>query len=166
MHGVFLGLRDLHALGITHRDIKLSNVLISNNRYPINKVKICDLGSAKKLISNPADESTQSLNYIGTRAFRAPELIAGNRYYDTKIDMWSAGIIFLKLILVGYCGKKSALFNVMNSKALAKVMTELIGEPTSEELVEMLATNDLMANSVKAGMSSEEIMAKRYRKLD
>lgn len=134
MKGVFLGLKDLHSLGITHRDIKLSNILISNNRYPISKVKICDLGSSKKLVSNPNDESTQSLNYIGTRAFRAPELIVGNRYYDTKIDIWSSGIILLKLILVGYLGKKSALFNVMNSKALAKAISDLVGEPTRVEL--------------------------------
>lgn len=53
-----MGLKDLHGLGITHRDIKLSNILISNNKYPIQKVKICDLGSSKKLKSDPSDEST------------------------------------------------------------------------------------------------------------
>lgn len=55
MMGVFMGLRDLHSIGITHRDIKLSNILIDNDRLPINKVKICDLGSSKKLLSNPKD---------------------------------------------------------------------------------------------------------------
>jgi len=58
MYGVFKGLRDLHSIGITHRDIKLSNILIDNDRYPVSRVKICDLGSSKKLISNPNDEST------------------------------------------------------------------------------------------------------------
>lgn len=31
MKGLFKGLADLHLLGITHRDIKLSNILIDNN---------------------------------------------------------------------------------------------------------------------------------------
>jgi len=100
MYGVFKGLADLHSIGITHRDIKLSNILIDNNKFPVLQIKICDLGSSKKLRSNPSDESTQSISYIGTRSFRAPELLVGNKFYDTKIDIWSAGIVFLKLILM------------------------------------------------------------------
>ena len=123
MVGVFKGLKDLHSIGITPRDIKLSNILIDNDRHPVTKVKICDMGSSKKLVSNPLDESTQSLNYIGTRSFRAPELLVGNRYYDTKIDIWSAGVVLLKLVL-GYLNKRSTLFNVTDSKALVKVICE------------------------------------------
>ena len=58
MRGLFKGLKDLHSIGITHRDIKLSNILMDNNYFPIKDVKICDLGSSKKLIGNPNDEST------------------------------------------------------------------------------------------------------------
>ena len=57
IHSVFKGLNnDLDLLRITHRDIKLSNILIDNNHYPISSVKICDLGSSKKLFSDPNDE--------------------------------------------------------------------------------------------------------------
>lgn len=55
MLGVFQGLKDLHSIGITHRDIKLCNILIDNNQYPVRKVKICDFGSSKKLVSDPND---------------------------------------------------------------------------------------------------------------
>ena len=48
----------IHGKGITHRDIKLSNILLDNDRLPITKVKICDLGSSKKLMSNVKDQST------------------------------------------------------------------------------------------------------------
>lgn len=58
MQGLFQGLHDLHSMGITHRDIKLSNILIDNDKNPVTLVKICDLGSSKKLMSNPNDEST------------------------------------------------------------------------------------------------------------
>lgn len=79
-------------------------------------------------------------------------MLVGNRYYDTKIDIWSAGVVFLKLLL-GYLNKKSNLFNVSDSKGLAKVIVDQIGDPTDAELKEMLASNDLMSNSIKAGLS-------------
>ena len=128
-------------------------------------MKICDLGSSKKLLSDPSDETTQSLNYIGTRSFRAPELLVGNRYYDTKIDIWSAGIVFLKLLLK-YTNKKVSLFEAKNTNHLCKIFMECIGEPTKEELEEMLATRDIMSSSVKAGLTSDEILRKRFKKLD
>lgn len=116
-------------------------------------------------MSDPADESTQSLNYIGTRSFRAPELLVGNRYYDTKIDIWSAGIVFLKLILK-YLGKKVSLFEAKNTSHLCKIIMVYIGQPTRKELKEMLATRDIMSGSIKQGVSDEEILKKRFKKLD
>ena len=74
-------------------------------------------------------------------------MLVGNKYYDTKIDIWSAGIVFLKLIL-GFLCKKSSLFTVMTSKALAKVITEQIGDPSIEELEEMLATNNELTDKI------------------
>ena len=43
---------------------------------------------------------------------------------------------------------------------------EYIGEPTKQELREMLATKDLMSNGVKAGLTNEEFAKKRYKKID
>lgn len=64
--------------------------------------------------------------------------MVGNCYYDSKIDVWSAGIVLLKLIL-GFLSKKSNLFNVRGSKELAKVISDQMGDPTEVELKEMLA---------------------------
>ena len=65
-------------------------------------------------------------------------------YYDTKIDIWSAGIVFLKLILK-YVNKKVSLFEAKNTNHLSKIIMEYIGEPTSYEIKEMLATKDTMS---------------------
>jgi len=83
------------------------------------------------------------LNYIGTRSFRAPELLVGNKFYNTKIDIWSAGIVLLKLILK-YINKKVSVFEAKNTNHLSKIIMEYIGEPSKQELKEMLATKDLM----------------------
>lgn len=59
----------------------------------------------------------------------------------------------MKLVL-GFLNKRSNIFNVSDSKALVKVIIDQIGEPTEEELTEMLASNDLMSGSVNAGQTS------------
>jgi glycogen synthase kinase 3 beta len=62
------GIAYLHSVGVCHRDIKPQNVLIDAN----NMVKVCDFGSAKKLVAGE-----DSVAYICSRYYRAPELIFG-----------------------------------------------------------------------------------------
>lgn len=59
----------------------------------------------------------------------------------------------MKLVL-GFLNKRSNIFNVSDSKALVKVIIDQIGEPTEEELREMLASNDLMSGSINSGFTS------------
>jgi len=88
----------------------------------------------------------------------------GNRFYDTKIDIWSAGVVFLKLIFK-YLNKKVYMFDVRDTKSLSKVIIDFIGQPTDEELKEMQAANNIMSQH-KAALSTEELMKKRFKKFD
>ena len=63
------GLAYIHAQGIAHRDLKPQNLLLDPATHLI---KICDFGSAKRLIK---DDS--SVSYICSRHYRAPELLFG-----------------------------------------------------------------------------------------
>lgn len=65
----------IHARGICHRDIKPQNILI-DTKYHV--LKMCDFGSAKKLVPDEPNVS-----YICSRYYRAPELIFGNSQYTT-----------------------------------------------------------------------------------
>ena len=85
---VLKGLQFIHSKRIMHRDLKPENILIDPERLT---VKICDFGSAKKV------GQTQNTPYIVSRYYRAPELIFCNKKYDSKIDIWSAGCIFVEL---------------------------------------------------------------------
>lgn len=68
--------------------------------------------------------------------------------------------------MLRFINKKVSLFEAKNTNHLCKIINEYIGDPTKEELAEMLATRDIMSNSIKAGLSSEEIIKKRFKKLD
>lgn len=81
----------MHALGICHRDIKPQNLLVDSNNHVL---KVCDFGSAKRLIKGEVNVS-----YICSRYYRAPELIFGATEYTNSIDVWSVGCVMAELLL-------------------------------------------------------------------
>ena len=81
----------IHVLGICHRDIKPQNLLIDSITHIL---KLCDFGSAKKLI-----KGEPNVSYICSRYYRAPELIFGSSDYSTQIDVWSTGCVIAEFLL-------------------------------------------------------------------
>ena len=83
------GLQYLHSNNIVHRDIKSDNILTDRN----GEVKLADFGYSAQLTKERAARSSK----VGTLCWMAPELIRGERRYDTKIDIWSFGIFAYEL---------------------------------------------------------------------
>lgn len=81
----------IHSIGICHRDIKPQNILVDANTFAL---KMCDFGSAKKLV-----KGEPNVSYICSRYYRAPELIFGATEYKTAIDVWSTGCVIAELVL-------------------------------------------------------------------
>jgi len=80
-----------HEHWVLHRDLKTSNLLLSNEGI----VALCDFGLARKY-GDPLKEYTQ---LVVTLWYRAPELLLGSKIYGAGIDMWSLGCIFAELVL-------------------------------------------------------------------
>lgn len=78
-----------HLRNIMHRDLKPSNVLITAK----GDLKLCDFGLSRTF-SGPGNYSTRVI----TLWYRPPELLLGARYYDQRVDVWSAGCIFGELL--------------------------------------------------------------------
>ena len=77
------GVEYMHAHFTMHRDLKLSNLLLSAS----GQVKIADMGLAR-VFSNPLDQYTPK---VVTLWYRAPELLLGSSSsYHSAIDIWSA----------------------------------------------------------------------------
>jgi serine/threonine protein kinase len=81
----------MHLKGVCHRDIKPQNCLVDPSCHIL---KICDFGSAKKL-----QKGEDSVSYICSRYYRAPELLLGKKNYTEMIDVWSAGCVFAEMLL-------------------------------------------------------------------
>ena len=88
---ILLALEYLVHKNIIHRDLKLSNVLISSEN-PI-LIKLCDFGLATQL-EHP-DEEHYTL--CGTPNYIAPE-IQNQRSHSFPADIWSAGCLFYFMV--------------------------------------------------------------------
>lgn len=87
---VLKGLRYLHENFIVHRDLKVSNLLMTDKGC----VKIADFGLARKY-QLPLKPMTPR---VVTLWYRAPELLLGSKRQTTALDMWSAGCILGELL--------------------------------------------------------------------
>ncbi|KAK0715546.1 kinase-like domain-containing protein [Lasiosphaeris hirsuta] len=86
---LFTALRHIHGLGIIHRDIKPSALLLSS---PDGPAYLSDFGTAwHPSLSADTEPADEKILDIGTGPYRAPEVLFGNQSYGPPVDMWGAG---------------------------------------------------------------------------
>ncbi|MED6246050.1 Cyclin-dependent kinase 10 [Ataeniobius toweri] len=84
------GLEYLHHSFIIHRDLKVSNLLMTDEGC----VKIADFGLAR-MYGIPQPPMTPR---VVTLWYRAPELLLGTKTQTTALDMWAVGCILAELL--------------------------------------------------------------------
>ncbi|ATM24581.1 serine/threonine protein kinase (plasmid) [Streptomyces alboflavus] len=84
------GLRDAHAAGVVHRDVKPSNVLLSQGAAVLIDFGIAQLGADVQTLTLPG-------TVVGTPAYMAPERLRGEAA-EAPCDLYALGCVLHELL--------------------------------------------------------------------
>ena len=85
--------KDLHTMGICHRDLKLDNFLFDENF----NIKLSDFGFSSFIKKNKNGKKKMQTEYVGTLSYMAPEIVMKIPYDGEKADIFSLGVILFNL---------------------------------------------------------------------
>jgi serine/threonine protein kinase len=110
---------------IIHRDLKIENILIKYKDETKKDFipKLCDYGFSKIL-----KENDLTFTGLGTASTKAPEIWEG-KPYNSKVDLWSVGVIIYQLHF------KDLPYKGNNEKELYKQIKENVPYKKSEDLI-------------------------------
>jgi serine/threonine protein kinase/tetratricopeptide (TPR) repeat protein len=150
-----------HKLGIVHRDVKPSNIVLSNSG-----TKLLDFGIAKHVRSNANEETAATLGdatapgiFLGTPRYASPEQFLG-RPVDTRSDLFSMGAILFEM-LTGQPAFPGETFGEIADAVLHGSPPALSGSPAIAAMGRVV--HRALAREPRDRYASAEAMAEELR---
>jgi CHASE1-domain containing sensor protein len=155
---VCAALAEAHGIGLVHRDVKPSNIMLCNRGGIPDFVKVLDFGLAKDLSARKDPQLSQSVTLVGTPLYVAPELVLNQTAIDGRVDLYAVGAVAYFLLTGTPVFGGTTTFEVC-AKHLSitpDLPSQRLGKPLPPEL-EALVMQCLAKEPAARPFSAEEL---------
>jgi serine/threonine-protein kinase len=121
-------LEEAHRRGLIHRDVKPANLFLCQLGTSYDFCKLLDFGLVKRLLADGESWMTLDGAMAGTPSFLAPEVAAGAREVDGRVDLYGLGCVAYWL-LTG-----TLVFDEPNAAAAMAAHLQKTPEPPSQRV--------------------------------
>lgn len=130
---LFDSLAYAHSKGILHNDVKPLNLLIDSGTH---EQYLADWGLGEYYFPpNNTDGPNITLSFhVGTRHWKAPELLLGAHHYSYAVDIWSAGCTFIGILF-----HRTHFFAGTDNQDQIVVITQMLGTRALDDYLEKYA---------------------------
>ncbi len=160
-----LSLSEAHALGLVHRDIKPANLFVCRLGPPYDFLKVLDFGVVSRQPLEPTTSITLPGTVLGTPAFLAPEVVAGEGSFDERADIYALGCVAFWL-LTGRPPFEAAdaMSMLMHHAKTTPVPPSTVSEQSIPADVDALVL-DCLAKAPSRRPASADVLLERFSKL-
>ncbi|MFW2389643.1 MAG: serine/threonine-protein kinase [Polyangiales bacterium] len=135
-----LALEEAHSVGLIHRDVKPSNIMLARQGGAYDVVKVVDFGLVKRVSDeeDPGRRDTRSIK--GTPHYLSPEGVNTPHEVDARSDLYALGAVGYYLLTGRPVFEGDTVFEVcmQHVQATPAPLSEARGEPIPPELERLI----------------------------
>ena len=140
LRDVALALDEAHSVGLIHRDVKPSNIMLTRQVGSYDFVKVVDFGLVKRISDEDDSETSVTRSIKGTPHYLSPEGVNTPNEVDARSDLYSLGAVGYYLLTGRPVFEGDTVFEVcmQHVQAAPPPMSEARGEPVPKQLEELI----------------------------
>ena len=132
-------LSEAHRIGLTHRDVKPANIILTRRGGVCDLVKVLDFGLVKA-VNRGATGGMKASAVVGTPHFMSPEAVEKPETVDSRSDLYSLGAVGYWLLTgkAMFDGQTVEDLLVCQVKEAPAHPSQRLGSPLSPDLADLI----------------------------